>query len=451
MAPAAQIPDGATVWIKDTSKESDEAFVKASVKKFTEGRGYTIAPQDGSKEKTVRPVDVAMANPEGVTQPDNCYLIHISESTILDNMRNRFAKKSIYTYTGHILVAINPFELLPIYGQDKMTPYPNKALGIAEPHTYAMGEEAYKTLLKSQSSQSLVVSGESGAGKTETNKHLMTYLAWRSKSETVGNDLSTAILQANPVLEAFGNAKTSRNNNSSRFGKFVKIAFSDKGGVLGAVTKQYLLEKSRIPFQSAGERNYHVFYDVVAGHPEKGALGIDKGCPSFHYLNQSGVTEVKGVNDAEQYTELCTAMDAIGMPTADQLAIFKLLAALLHLGNVNFSGDEAAEIKADSTSSLAKTSELLGAPNLETCLRQRSLTTRGETTMINLTPEFAVLARDALAKAVYAKLFDYVVDTINISIRGESKAESRFIGLLDVYGFESFKVNTFEQARARAS
>jgi len=308
----ATIADGAIVWVKDPQKDSTAAFVKATVTKFTEGRGYTVKMPDGS-EKISRAVDCAMANPEGMSAPDNCYLIHISESTILDNMRERFKKKAIYTYTSNILIAVNPFEELAIYGQDKMQPYLNKPLGIVEPHTYAMAEEAYKILVKSGGSQSLVVSGESGAGKTETNKHLMNYIAWRSKSESTGGDLATAILEANPVLEAFGNAKTSRNNNSSRFGKFVKLAMSPTGGVNGAVTVQYLLEKSRVPFQSQGERNYHVFYQVVQGHPNGAALGIDKGCASFHYLKQSGVTEIKGVDDkvsarASERAEGCERM-----------------------------------------------------------------------------------------------------------------------------------------------
>ena len=301
-----------------------------------------------AEDKTVRAVDCAQANPEGMSAPDNCYLIHISESTILDNMRLRLAKKAIYTYTSNILIAVNPFEELTVYGVDKMEPYKGKPLGILEPHTYAMAEEAYKTLLKSGGSQSLVVSGESGAGKTETNKHLMNYIAWcaeaakqrpqphpssmqrlclpsrvactrcalsffccartlrrRSKPdkgdsggrrESIGSDLATAILQANPVLEAFGNAKTSRNNNSSRFGKFVKLAMSEKGAVLGAVTVQYLLEKSRVPFQSKGERNYHVFYQVVCGYPKPADLSLQKGCEGFHYLKQSGTTSIPGAS-----------------------------------------------------------------------------------------------------------------------------------------------------------
>ena len=189
-----RIPDGATVWIKNPDKKSEEAFVKATVKAFTPGRGYTISAE--GKDKVVRPVDVAHANPDGMSAPDACFLIHISEATILDNLRARYKQNNIYTFTGSILIAVNPFQLLPVYGHDKMEPYPNKALGIAEPHAYAMAEEAYKTYVKSKGSQALVVSGESGSGKTETNKHLMQYIAWRSKSESVGADLAEAILGA---------------------------------------------------------------------------------------------------------------------------------------------------------------------------------------------------------------------------------------------------------------
>jgi myosin heavy subunit len=228
------IPDGAIVWIKDPAKDSKVSFVKATVTKFTEGRGYTVKMSDG-KERTVRAVDCAQANPDGMSAPDNCYLIHISESTILDNMRARFEKKLIYTYTSNILIVVNPFQKLPIYGNEHMAPYQGKPLGIVEPHSYAMAEEAYKCMLgkgadKQKGSQSLVVSGESGAGKTETNKHLLAYLAFRSKSETTVGDIATAIVAANPVLEAFGNAKTSRNNNSSRFGTPAHSSEGARGG-----------------------------------------------------------------------------------------------------------------------------------------------------------------------------------------------------------------------------
>ena len=443
---AQEIPDGSAVWIKDPDKNSTSVFLKSTVKQFLPGRGYTVTMPDG-KDKTLRPVDVAMANPDGMMQPDNCYLIHISESTILDNMGLRFKKKkAIYTYTGSILLAVNPFEMLPIYGNDLMQPYVGRPLGIVEPHTYAMAEEAYKTLLKTKGSQSLVVSGESGSGKTETNKHLMRYLAFRSKKGGDQlNDLATVILQSNPVLEAFGNAKTSRNNNSSRFGKFVKIAMSEKGEVLGAATKQYLLEKSRVPFQGKGERNYHVFYNVIAGHKGDAAMGLGGGPESFWYLQQSGQFTVPGVKDIDAWKELAQAMSDIGMDAAKQDAVASVIAGLLHLGNTKFEGEDAAAPTSGSGACLEKFRGLFGSAEVEKSLCVRSLTTRGETTMVPLSSEKAVLARDALAKAVYTKLFDFIVDQVNVSIRGEATESSKFIGLLDVYGFESFAINTFEQ------
>ena len=292
---AQAIPDGSTVWIKD--KHSAESFVKSTVRhgpgitdtvthlhkcctctraahalahalhvrrtfaarslhthrarSFLPGRGY-IVTTPGGREKTLRPVDVSMANPTGMVRPDNCQLLHLSESTILHNVRRRFEGegesegegaspqlRAVYTYTGSILLALNPFEKLPLYGTEQMRSYVGRPLGAVAPHTYAMAEEAYRCLLQTRSSQSLVVSGESGAGKTEANKQLMRYLAFRAKKGEQLTDLASTILQSNPVLEAFGNAKTARNDNSSRFGKFVKIAMSDTGEVPRWCTKQY--------------------------------------------------------------------------------------------------------------------------------------------------------------------------------------------------------------------
>lgn len=439
-----EIPEGTVVWIKNHSKESTDAFVKVRVSGFTEGRGYTVSTPDG-KERTVRATDVAVANPEGVSAPDNCALIHISESTILENMKHRYSQNSIYTFTGSILLAVNPFEQLNIYGTDKMTTYPQKPLGREEPHAYAMAEEAYKTLVKSQTSQSLIVSGESGSGKTETNKHLMQYVAYRSKSESLSNDLSATILAANPILEAFGNAKTSRNNNSSRFGKFVKLGLSEQGGVLGAMTRQYLLEKSRVPFQSEGERNYHIFYLLLAGHSKASSLGVQAGPKSFHYLNQSGVIVVAGKDDSADYTRLLEAMRNVGLSDADRDHVLTLIAGLLHLGNIEFDGDDTAVVKPGSKTALKRVCDLMGLPNLEKCLLQRSLTTIEGTTMIDLTPKAATFARDAMAKSIYTRLFDFIVDVINEKIKGEMQDSTLFLGLLDVYGFESFQLNSFEQ------
>ena len=247
----------------------------------------------GGAEVQVRATDVSPANPAGLTAPDNCMLIHLSEATLLENVRARYFAKEIYTLTGSILLAMNPFETLPIYSEAKMEPYKGKPLGKAPAHVYGTAESAYQMLSRTKQPQSIVVSGESGAGKTETNKHLMYYLAWRSKSGSRIETLAEAILQSNPVLEAFGNAKTARNNNSSRFGKFVKILIDPKGNIVGARMNQYLLEKSRVVTLGEGERNYHAFYHLVAGgSPDAEALGLGKGVRSFFYLNQSSVDTV---------------------------------------------------------------------------------------------------------------------------------------------------------------
>jgi hypothetical protein len=199
------------------------------------------------------------------TVPDNCQLIELTDTTVLINIRRRYMANDIYTFTGNILLAVNPYEQLSIYGTEAMGGFPNKAISKNAPHVFASAEEAYQRIRKDRRSQSIVVSGESGAGKTETNKYMMRYLAWRSRAgRDKGDDLAEAILQSNPILEAFGNAKTGRNNNSSRFGKFVKVSFDGKGVVAGAVMVTYLLEKSRVVFQGPSERAYHAAYMLQA-------------------------------------------------------------------------------------------------------------------------------------------------------------------------------------------
>ena len=252
--------------------------------------------------------------------------------------------------------AMNPFEALPLYSESRMAEYKDKALGRAPPHVYAIAEAAYLRLTKSRKSQSIVVSGESGAGKTETNKHLMHYLAWRSRSGGGASSLAEAILQSNPVLEAFGNAKTSRNNNSSRFGKFVKILIDNKGLITGAKMASYLLEKSRVAYVADGERNYHSFYHLVAGSPKatREALHLTAGPSTFHGLNQSSVITLQGMEDVGMFNELVKAFGACGVPTERQSDVFAILAGILHIG-----ARSAAHNKKRSLSSLRMHATLL--------------------------------------------------------------------------------------------
>ena len=399
--------------------------------------------------------DVFAANPDGLTCPDNTMLIHLSEATLLANVRGRYVKREIYTLTGQILLAMNPFEALPIYCESIMAGYKDKVLGRGPPHVYGIAETAYKMLIKTTKSQSIVVSGESGAGKTETNKHLMYYLAWRSKASGGTATLAECILQSNPVLEAFGNAKTSRNNNSSRFGKFIKILIGNGGSITGAKMASYLLEKSRVVSVAEGERNYHALYHVGAGAPADLVkhLGLGCGPKGFHYLNQSSVTQLALMDDSAMFQELVNALRVVGVSAAEQHDIWACLAGILHIGNLTFAGDEAASITSAESIGLVKATM---ATDLAACLTTRSMTVGAEKTVVPLTPEKAVAAREALAKATYIRLFDWLVTAVNRSLAsqegdrgtavGGGPETAKFVGLLDVFGFEFFGTNnSFEQ------
>ncbi|XP_061969970.1 myosin-9 isoform X4 [Populus nigra] len=300
-------------------------------------------------------------------------------------------------------------------------------------------------------SNSILVSGESGAGKTETTKMLMRYLAYLGgHSGAEGRTVEQQVLESNPVLEAFGNAKTAKNNNSSRFGKFVEIQFDKKGRISGAAIRTYLLERSRVCQISDPERNYHCFYLLCAApheEIEKYKLGNPK---SFHYLNQSNCYELVGVSDAQEYIATRRAMDVVGINEKEQDAIFRVVAAILHLGNINFEKDEdidSAVVKDEqSLFHLQMTAELLMCDplSLEDALCKRVMITPEEIIKRSLDPHAAAVSRDGLAKTIYSRLFEWLVDKINVSI-GQDPNSKCLIGILDIYGFESFKANSFEQ------
>ncbi|KAJ6309028.1 hypothetical protein OIU76_018594 [Salix suchowensis] len=364
----------------------------------------------------------------------------------------RYELNEIYTYTGNILIAVNPFQRLPhLYDTHMMEQYKGATFGELSPHVFAVGDAAYRAMINEGKRNSILVSGESGAGKTETTKMLMRYLAYLGgRSGVEGRTVEQQVLESNPVLEAFGNAKTVRNNNSSRFGKFVEIQFDKSGRISGAAIRTYLLERSRVCQISDPERNYHCFYLLCAApleDIERYKLGSPK---SFHYLNQSNCYELDGVNDSHEYLATRRAMDIVGISDQEQEGIFRVVAAILHLGNVNFAkGQEidSSVIKDEkSRFHLNVTSELLrcDAKNLEDALIKRVMVTPEEIITRTLDPENAVSSRDALAKTLYSRLFDWLVDKINVSIGQDSSSKS-IIGVLDIYGFESFKCNSFEQ------
>ncbi|OIV98373.1 hypothetical protein TanjilG_16700 [Lupinus angustifolius] len=379
-------------------------------------------------------------------------LSYLHEPGVLHNLATRYELNEIYTYTGNILIAVNPFQRFPhLYDTHMMEQYKGAAFGELSPHVFAVADVAYRTMFNDGKSNSILISGESGAGKTETTKMLMQYLAYLGgRSGLEGRTVEQQVLESNPVLEAFGNAKTGRNNNSSRFGKFVEIQFDNKGRISGAAIRTYLLERSRVCQISDPERNYHCFYLLCAAPAEvkeKYKLGHPS---SFHYLNQSNCYELDGVSNADEYVAILRAMDSIGIGKEEQEAIFRVVAAILHLGNVEFSKgeeidssvikDEKSRFHLNMTAKLLKCDTM----SLEDALIKRVMVTPEEVITRTLDSIAAVGSRDALAKTIYSRLFDWLVEKINISI-GQDPNSKSIIGVLDIYGFESFKVNSFEQ------
>uniref|UniRef100_A0A0E0KLW7 Myosin motor domain-containing protein n=1 Tax=Oryza punctata TaxID=4537 RepID=A0A0E0KLW7_ORYPU len=401
--------------------------------------------------------NVASAYPKDTESPrggveDMTRLAYLHEPGVLQNLKSRYALNEIYTYTGNILIAVNPFQRLPhLYNNHMMGIYKGAEFGELGPHPFAIADRSYRLMINNRISQAILVSGESGAGKTESTKMLMQYLAFMGgKAQAEGRSVQQQILESNPVLEAFGNAKTVRNNNSSRFGKFVEIQFDDNGKISGAAIRTYLLERSRVCQISDPERNYHCFYMLCAAPPEdckKYKLGEAK---TFHYLNQSNCIELDGLDDSKEYTDTRRAMSVVGISSDEQDAIFRVVAAILHLGNVEFAeGSEAdSSMPKDEKSQfhLRTAAELFmcDEKGLEESLCKRVMATRGESITKNLDPRAAALSRDALSRIVYSRLFDWLVNKINSSI-GQDPDSKILIGVLDIYGFESFKTNSFEQ------
>ncbi|CAN9502072.1 unnamed protein product [Ophioblennius macclurei] len=410
---------------------------------------------------------------------DNCSLMYLNEATLLNNVRVRYNKDHIYTYVANILIAVNPYCDIPkLYGPDAIKSYQGRSLGTLPPHVYAIADKAYRDMKVLKMSQSVIISGESGAGKTENTKFVLRYLTTTYGS---GQDIDERIVEANPLLEAFGNAKTVRNNNSSRFGKFVEIHFNDKNAVVGGFVSHYLLEKSRICMQSNEERNYHIFYRLCAGASEdlKKMLHLDspdsfrylnRGCTRFFaskdsdkqiMLNRKSPEHVKTgslkdplLDDQGDFNRMCGAMKKIGLNDSEKLDLFRVVAGVLHLGNIDFeetgSSSGGCILKNQSDQTLAHCAHLLGLEqdDLRVSLTTRVMLTtaggaKGTVIKVPLKVEQANNARDALAKVVYSRLFDHVVKRVNQCFPFHTS--SNFIGVLDIAGFEYFEHNSFEQ------
>ncbi|KAJ3023781.1 UNVERIFIED_CONTAM: Myosin type-2 heavy chain 1 [Siphonaria sp. JEL0065] len=390
---------------------------------------------------------------EGIDDLSNLSYLH--EPAVLHNVRLRYSQEQIYTYSGIVLIAMNPFAKLDLYSPDIMREYSGKRRGELEPHLFAVAEDAYRALIRDKKNQSIIVSGESGAGKTVSAKFIMRYFAIvddldKKAAISKTSEIEEAVLATNPILESFGNAKTTRNDNSSRFGKYIEILFSKGKNVkiTGAKIRTYLLERSRLINQPISERNYHIFYQMCAAVPaaEKKQLGLGKWNDYF-YLSQGNTGSINGVDDAAEFALTQQGLSTCGISVSNQWDIFKLCAALLHLGNIKITDNRGEATISDDDPALEQACTLLAVKkaDFKKWIVKKQITTRSEKIMTNVNAAQATTGRDSVAKFIYSMLFDWLVKVVNKNLARDEDPNPTFIGVLDIYGFEHFKKNSFEQ------
>ena len=462
---------GVDVWVKEQQDWVPGTIVDKYINPIS-GTMLSICYSDGNVGDLVLPDEkeaaAAVIKLKGFQESndvdDLTQLVHLHEPAILSGLQDRFQRNVIYTYTGSILLAVNPYRRLELYDDDQLERY-KESRGPLPPHVFGIAAKSYRDLLNTSnqwkagpSSQSILVSGESGAGKTETSKIIMQYLADVGSPSGYGRQSECAtgvamkVLETNPLLESFGNARTLRNDNSSRFGKFIKLHFTPSGLLSGATLQTYLLEKVRIVSQSKNERSYHIFYEMCAGasRKERDAWHL-LPANEYEYLKQSGCYERKdGVEDANLFDRTVDAMRAIGFRTAERQNIFKILSGLLHIGNLVFettANDVQLASFCHPSQQSAATLLQIDPDNMAQKLSSRRIRAGGEYLVVHLTCEQATHARDALSKALYGYIFAWLVEKINSHLKGTAPVDTsgEFIGILDIFGFEIFPQNSFEQ------
>lgn len=364
-------------------------------------------------------------------------------------MKKRFEGAEIYTYIGHVLVSVNPFRDLGIYTDQVLDSYRGKNRLEVPPHVFAIAESAYYNMNAYKDNQCVIISGESGAGKTEAAKQIMQYIANVSGGDSSDiQQVKDMVLATNPLLESFGNAKTLRNNNSSRFGKYLQIHFNERGEPTGADITNYLLEKSRVVGQITNERNFHIFYQFTKGASSQyqQLYGIQKP-ETYVYTSRSKCFDVDGIDDVAEFQDTLNAMKIIGLSQAEQDEIFRMLAAILWIGNIQFSEDESGWAQVTDKSVVDFVAYLLEVTPEQVihAITIKVLTPRsGEVIESTSNPSQAAATRDALSMAIYSNLFDWIVERMNRSLKSK-QGSANTIGILDIYGFEIFEKNSFEQ------
>ncbi|XP_037976717.2 myosin-VIIa isoform X1 [Plutella xylostella] len=440
--------EGDYIWIEPVSGREFDVAIGARVL-AAEGRRIRVRDDDGQEqwlppERRIKAMHATSVH--GVE--DMISLGDLHEAGILRNLLIRYNENLIYTYTGSILVAVNPYQILPIYTADQIKLYKERKIGELPPHIFAIGDNGYAHMRRYGQDQCIVISGESGAGKTESTKLILQYLAAISGKHSW---IEQQILEANPILEAFGNAKTVRNDNSSRFGKYIDIHFNAGGVIEGAKIEQYLLEKSRIVHQGKDERNYHVFYCLLAGLSKEDKKKLELGSASeYRYLSGGNSFTCEGRDDAAEFQDIRSAMKVLLFSEQEIWEILKLLAAVLHCGNIKYEATVVDNLDATEITEQAnvrRVATLLGVPmqSLIDALTRKTLFAHGETVVSTLSRDQSVDIRDAFVKGIYGRLFVTIVKKINAAIYKPKSTMRTAIGVLDIFGFENFDQNSFEQ------
>ncbi|KAF8910125.1 P-loop containing nucleoside triphosphate hydrolase protein [Gymnopilus junonius] len=422
------------------SKKAGKKVTPAAKKSGGQSKVAKADWKEGFKKKQVGVSDMTL-------------LTTISNESINENLQKRWTNGEIYTYIGSVLISVNPFRDLGIYTDEVLKRYQGKNRLEVPPHVFGIAESAYYNMNAYHENQCVIISGESGAGKTEAAKRIMQYIAAVSGGQDSSiQEIKDMVLATNPLLESFGCAKTLRNNNSSRHGKYLEIMFNERGEPVGAQITNYLLEKGRVVGQVENERNFHIFYQFTkaATDDQREAFGL-QGPDAYAYTSMSNCLSVSDIDDNKDYHDTIKAMQVIGLTPEEQNEIFKMLAIILWLGNVQFDeNDEGNSTVSDTgvTDFVAYLMEV-DAAQVQKVLTSRIVETqrggkRGSVYDVPLNPAQATAGRDALAKAIYNNLFEWIVSRVNVSMKTRA-AHSQVIGILDIFGFEIFEDNSFEQ------
>jgi len=443
------------VWIP----HENFGFVSASIK-GERGDEVEVEIMETSKRCFVPKDDLQKMNPPKFDKvEDMAELTCLNEASVLHNIKERYYSSLIYTYSGLFCVVVNPYKRLPIYTEKIIDLYKGKKRHEVPPHVFAITDSAYRSMLQDREDQSILCTGESGAGKTENTKKVIQYLAYvaasKPKSSAVQHtdvfnigELEQQLLQANPILEAFGNAKTVKNDNSSRFGKFIRINFDASGYIAGANIETYLLEKSRSIRQAKDERAFHIFYQLLAGaSPEQRKEYILED-PKFYSFLSHGSLPVNGVDDVAEFQQTCKSMSIMGMNPEDLSPIFRIVSATLLFGNMKFKQERNSDQATLPDNTVAqKIAHLLGMNVTEMTkafLKPRIKVGRDYVTKAQ-TKEQVEFAIEAISKACFERMFRWLVGRINRSLDRTKRQGASFIGILDMAGFEIFELNSFEQ------